>query len=715
MPFDTNTTLLVADGQSGFVRSCNTVAPDADDRGWAPLGRAWKVILALIPFVCVWYGILTLRLSSRFVAPVTLAIVIYMGMTFFANSKFFVGNTTPEIAGKIFLVMLDVLIWALSDYTLSVFAALFFLRVLELWGVVERMKDDFAAVAKTSNDRIILVGFAFATFLGVVAPGGSNFVIAGSLLIKMNLTGQAADHPERLAGNRGIGAISLFGNALTSASGLLGIAINTLAEEVSPLSDDPSDLVRDRKSLLEHGAQEISRHFFVMFWLFLVIAPIGCLFLYHRQRRLAKISSRKDSVDGSEIHDERCCAGIPEIWHSMRDSLTVALLTGFAAAWGMLIFGLWIDYQLTCLAGGMLAIVVFIAWVRRSSLWPTIRDVNWRRKGHYMPFVVLITLLLLFGLIEPFEHALRGGDSQVASSILYPFLLYIDSGGFRLNRRISLLTDAGIIVIFIAFITPYIVRFREPSEETVTAIRGTGNFTEGRKGTARDNMSKAITKIRHKARVVGTFAHNAAVINQASLQRRVVLKSALKEAFGEVIPVVISISCFASMAKLMGRFGMTQELATLIGDWFHDVSGLFVVIMPLIGLIGSFLSGSTTTSVLLFGQLQVEICRSMGLIDTAAGYNSVYEVAALLILASSIGEIISPMNAGEFSLVLESCRMKIVTYACVVCWLVVITLIDGVGGNEADLIGAVWPIGVVWFILCSLTSVVFLIPKGGFN
>ena len=34
----------------------------------------------------------------------------------------------------------------------------------------------------------MLVGFAFAIMLAVVAPGGSNFVIAGAILIKMNLT-----------------------------------------------------------------------------------------------------------------------------------------------------------------------------------------------------------------------------------------------------------------------------------------------------------------------------------------------------------------------------------------------------------------------------------------------------------------------------------------------------------------------------------------------
>ena len=48
-----------------------------------------------------------------------------------------------------------------------------------------------AAHCAGKNHRIALVGFAFAIMLAVVAPGGSNFVIAGAILISMNLLGVA--------------------------------------------------------------------------------------------------------------------------------------------------------------------------------------------------------------------------------------------------------------------------------------------------------------------------------------------------------------------------------------------------------------------------------------------------------------------------------------------------------------------------------------------
>lgn len=64
-------------------------------------------------------------------------------------------------------------------------------------------------------------GFCFAILLAVVAPGGSNYIVAGAILIEMNpsnLKGQA-----RLDKNVRIGTICLFGNALISAFNLLGI------------------------------------------------------------------------------------------------------------------------------------------------------------------------------------------------------------------------------------------------------------------------------------------------------------------------------------------------------------------------------------------------------------------------------------------------------------------------------------------------------------
>ena len=58
--------------------------------------------------------------------------------------------------------------------------------------------------------------------------------------------------------------------------------------------------------------------------------------------------------------------------------------------------------------------------------------------------------------------------------------------------------------------------------------------------------------------------------------------------------------------------------------------------------------------------------------------NSIYEVGAAQMFGATAGEIISPMNA------------------------VVITLMDGVGPPEADIISLVFPLALVWMFMTTL-------------
>ena len=62
----------------------------------------------------------------------------------------------------------------------------------------------------------------FFQAIAVVAPGGSNFLISGTILIDMNILnlpkGDKKDNQDMK-----IGALCLFGNGLTSAYNLLGV------------------------------------------------------------------------------------------------------------------------------------------------------------------------------------------------------------------------------------------------------------------------------------------------------------------------------------------------------------------------------------------------------------------------------------------------------------------------------------------------------------
>jgi lactate permease len=110
------------------------------------------------------------------------------------------------------------------------------------------------------------------------------------------------------------------------------------------------------------------------------------------------------------------------------------------------------------------------------------------------------------------------------------------------------------------------------------------------------------------------------------------------------------------------------------------------------GMFGSALTGSTTTSNFLFGRLQVNTATEIGLLQ---GKNSIWEVGAIQILGATAGEILSPMNA------------------------ILITVMKGVhgspNGSESALIRGLLPITGVWVLSLIVVSWVFLLPTGGFE
>ncbi len=71
---------------------------------------------------------------------------------------------------------------------------------------------------------------------------------------------------------------------------------------------------------------------------------------------------------------------------------------------------------------------------------------------------------------------------------------------------------------------------------------------------------------------------------------------------------------------------MTQTIALSIVDALSGAPAIYALFIPMIGMLGSGLTGSTTTSNFLFAKLQVNTALKLGLIK--AGHNSVYEITA---------------------------------------------------------------------------------------
>jgi hypothetical protein len=344
-------------------------------------------------------------------------------------------------------------------------------------------------------------------------------------------------------------------------------------------------------------------------------------------------------------------------------------------------------------------------------------------RAYAIPFALLIIILLVYGVVPGVEEALTGDwDSSSSSSdsssstsdtdtdtqttrtqqtsmqILSPRVWYIDESDLQYERRFPYLYHSAMVVLLCGLLTPYIVSYTKPSPQTLSV----GSFehahlhgvTSARRGqptiatsVGRDGLRRSAATVLRSLYVTACFRSQLTLRQR----RRSTLSDALTESLHDVLPVVVSIASFASLAKLMGAFGMTTAIAEALVSTFADASAVYVIVcQPLIGMLGSALTGSTTTSNFLFVRLQVATAIDLNLVTTTR--NSVWEVSGLQILGATAGEMISPMNA------------------------VVITLMNGVAGvyRESDLIYMLLPIAGVWLLLCSMISFVFMIPESSF-
>ena len=107
----------------------------------------------------------------------------------------------------------------------------------------------------------------------------------------------------------------------------------------------------------------------------------------------------------------------------------------------------------------------------------------------------------------------------------------------------------------------------------------------------------------------------------------------LGASFKQMVKTIITIIAVISTAKIMGYSGMTQNIA----DFMVVATGRFYpLISPLIGAIGTFVTGSSTSSSVLFAKLQSSTAEQLGV-------NQSWLIAANT-LGSTAGKIVSPQS-----------------------------------------------------------------------
>ncbi|MBP2057558.1 lactate permease [Lactobacillus colini] len=97
---------------------------------------------------------------------------------------------------------------------------------------------------------------------------------------------------------------------------------------------------------------------------------------------------------------------------------------------------------------------------------------------------------------------------------------------------------------------------------------------------------------------------------------------------------IITVCSIVALAKVMGYAGMTQALAVALATMMGPV---YPLIAPLIGALGTFITGSDTSANVLFGNLQLSAAKSLGVsANWVVGSNMVGATAGKMISPQSI-------------------------------------------------------------------------------
>lgn len=110
----------------------------------------------------------------------------------------------------------------------------------------------------------------------------------------------------------------------------------------------------------------------------------------------------------------------------------------------------------------------------------------------------------------------------------------------------------------------------------------------------------------------------------------------LSRTINTMIPTFITMLTIIGTARIMGYSGMITTMAAITVD---ATGNFYPFISPLIGAAGSFITGSATTSGVLFGKLQADSALAIGASEIGQAW-----VAAANASGACVGKIISPQS-----------------------------------------------------------------------
>lgn len=153
----------------------------------------------------------------------------------------------------------------------------------------------------------------------------------------------------------------------------------------------------------------------------------------------------------------------------------------------------------------------------------------------------------------------------------------------------------------------------------------------------------------------------------------------LGNTFKQMFKSSITIIAIVALAKVMGYSGMIKSISAVL---VATTGRFYPLIAPIIGALGTFVTGSDTSANVLFGKLQVEVARSLHLNE--------YWLAAANTGGATAGKMISPQS------------------------IAVATAATGLAGSEGEILNSTLKFCIVYVAVLGLIAY-FVGPVFGFR
>jgi lactate permease len=115
--------------------------------------------------------------------------------------------------------------------------------------------------------------------------------------------------------------------------------------------------------------------------------------------------------------------------------------------------------------------------------------------------------------------------------------------------------------------------------------------------------------------------------------KRSEMKPAMAETFSKLLPVVIALIAMLSLSQIMVHAGMIAGLSAWAAQ---TAGGLWPLLCPLVGVLGTFVTGSATASNILFSDFQQTVAKNLGL--------PVLSMVGAQGFGAAVGNIVCPHN-----------------------------------------------------------------------